>query len=176
MSTMRIVVMGVSGCGKTSVGMELARVFGARFIDGDDLHPAANKAKMSAGIPLNDDDRWPWLDTVGKVLSHDSSVDAADAYGASANGTIVACSALKKVYRERILAAAPGTVFIHLNGSREVLAGRLGNRKGHFMPASLLDSQLAILEPLGPLEPGFVVDIDQPVSAIVSAAAAALRE
>jgi gluconokinase len=160
---MKVVVMGVSGCGKTSVGLALAQKLHARFVDADDLHPAANKAKMSAGIPLNDDDRWPWLEAVASNLEEQGSI-------------IVACSALKTVYRERILAAAPGTVFIHLNGSREVLAERLGNRKGHFMPASLLDSQLAILEPLGPLEPGFVVDIDQPVSAIVSAAAAALRE
>lgn len=175
MSTMRIVVMGVSGCGKTSVGMELAKVFGARFIDGDDLHPAANKAKMSAGIPLNDDDRWPWLDMVAKALGHDTSVDVPDEYGASVNGTVVACSALKKAYRDRILTSAPGTVFVHLSGSREVLAQRLGKRKGHFMPASLLDSQLEILEPLGPLEPGFTIDIDRPLSEVVSLAEDALH-
>jgi carbohydrate kinase (thermoresistant glucokinase family) len=155
--------MGVSGCGKTSVGLALAQKLHARFVDADDLHPAANKAKLSAGIPLNDDDRWPWLDAVASNLEEQES-------------TIVACSALKKAYRDRILSAAPGTVFVHLNGSREVLAERLGNRKGHFMPASLLDSQLATLEPLGRLEPGLVIDIDQPIEAIVSAATAALRE
>jgi carbohydrate kinase (thermoresistant glucokinase family) len=160
---MKVVVMGVSGCGKTSVGLALAQKLHARFVDADDLHPAANKAKMSSGIPLNDDDRWPWLDAVASNLEEQES-------------TIVACSALKKAYRDRILAAAPGTVFVHLHGSREVLAERLGNRKGHFMPASLLDSQLETLEPLGPLEPGLVIDIDQPIEAIVSAATAALRE
>ena len=160
---MKVVVMGVSGCGKTSVGLALADKLHARFVDADDLHPAANKAKMIAGIPLNDDDRWPWLDAVATHLAGPESM-------------IVACSALKKAYRDHILAAAPGTVFVHLNGSREVLAERLGNRKGHFMPASLLDSQLATLEPLGPLEPGLVIDIDQPIEAIVSAATAALRE
>jgi carbohydrate kinase (thermoresistant glucokinase family) len=160
---MKVVVMGVSGCGKTSVGLALAQKLHARFVDADDLHPAANKAKMSAGIPLNDDDRWPWLDAVASNLEEQEL-------------TIVACSALKKAYRDRILAAAPGTVFVHLHGSRVVLDERLGNRKGHFMPASLLDSQLATLEPLGPLEPGLVIDIDQPIEAIVAAATAALRE
>ena len=86
-----MVVMGVSGCGKSSVGLELAKRLGARFIDGDDLHPAENKAKMAAGIPLNDDDRWPWLDLVGQALADEVS-----------GGTIVACSALKRGYRERI--------------------------------------------------------------------------
>jgi carbohydrate kinase (thermoresistant glucokinase family) len=160
---MKVVVMGVSGCGKTSVGLALAQKLHARFVDADDLHPAANKAKMSAGIPLNDDDRWPWLDAVASNLEEQEL-------------TIVACSALKKAYRDRILAAAPGTVFVHLHGSRVVLDERLGNRKGHFMPASLLDSQLATLEPLGPLEPGLVIEIDQPIEAIVAAATAALRE
>lgn len=158
---MQIVVMGVSGCGKSTVGQLLADQFGARFIDGDDLHPAANKAKMAAGTPLNDDDRWPWLALVGQTLAE--------------GDTVVACSALKRVYRERILAAAPNTKFVHLAGSREVLEQRLGARSGHFMPASLLDSQLATLEALATDEPGIVVDIDQPVAAIVAEAVGWLR-
>jgi carbohydrate kinase (thermoresistant glucokinase family) len=162
MNDWRIVVMGVSGCGKSSVGIALADALGARFIDGDDLHPAANKAKMSAGIPLDDYDRWPWLDLVSKALAEDAS-------------TVVACSALRRVYRERILAGAPNTFFIHLNGSREILEQRLGNRTGHFMPAALLDSQLATLEPLAGDEPGAVIDIEQPISQIIALAQALIK-
>ena len=167
MNDWRIVVMGVSGCGKSSVGIALAEALGARFIDGDDLHPEANKAKMSAGIPLDDDDRWPWLDLVSKVL--------AESAPAGSTGTVVACSALKRSYRERILAGAPNTFFIHLDGSREILEQRLGNRTGHFMPATLLDSQLATLEPLGSDEPGAVIDIDQPISQIIALAQALIK-
>ena len=162
MNDWRIVVMGVSGCGKSSVGIALAEALGARFIDGDDLHPEANKAKMSAGIPLDDDDRWPWLDLVSKALAEPAP--------AGSTGTVIACSALKRSYRERILAGAPNTFFIHLDGSREILAQRLGNRTGHFMPATLLDSQLATLEPLDSDEPGAVIDIDQPISQIIALA------
>jgi gluconokinase len=161
MNDWRIVVMGVSGCGKSSVGIALAEALGARFIDGDDLHPEANKAKMGAGIPLDDDDRWPWLDLVSKALAEDAS---------TFTGTVIACSALKRSYRERILAGAPNTFFIHLDGSREILQQRLGNRTGHFMPATLLDSQLATLEPLADDEPGAVIDIDQLISQIIALA------
>ena len=167
MNDWRIVVMGVSGCGKSSVGIALAEALGARFIDGDDLHPEANKAKMSAGIPLDDEDRWPWLDLVSKALAEDVSTLPAES---GSTGTVVACSALKRSYRERILAGAPNTFFIHLDGSREILQQRLGNRTGHFMPATLLDSQLATLEPLGSDEPGAVIDIDQPISQIIALA------
>ncbi len=159
MNDWRIVVMGVSGCGKSSVGIALAESLGARFIDGDDLHPEANKAKMGAGIPLDDSDRWPWLDLVGEAL---------------APNTVIACSALKRVYRDRIRAAAPGTFFVHLDGSREILEKRLGDRTGHFMPATLLDSQLATLEPLGSDEAGLVIDIDQPISQIIALAQASI--
>ncbi len=160
MTDWRIVVMGVSGCGKSSVGLALAEALGARFIDGDDLHPEANKAKMAAGIPLNDDDRWPWLDLVGEALAE--------------SNTVVACSALKRVYRERILAAAPGTFFVHLHGTRELLAQRMNARPNHFMPVSLLDSQLNTLELLGVDEPGVMLDIALPIDQLVAAAKAAL--
>jgi len=170
MNNWRIVVMGVSGCGKSSVGIALAEALGARFIDGDDLHPEANKAKMSAGIPLEDSDRWPWLDLVSMALAE----EVVDTPSGSFTGTVVACSALKRAYRDRILAGAPNTVFVHLDGSREILEQRLGARAGHFMPASLLDSQLATLEPLGFDEPGVVIDIDQPIAKIIALAQAAV--
>ena len=161
MAIMRMVVMGVSGCGKSSVGEEIARLTSAQFVDGDDLHPEANKAKMGAGIPLDDNDRWPWLDRVGEVL-------------AGPAGAIVACSALKRVYRDRIRAAAPGTVFVHLDGSRELLWERISARQNHFMPASLLDSQLAILEPLGSDENGVTLPITASVKSLAMAAVAAV--
>jgi len=161
MAIMRMVVMGVSGCGKSSVGEEIARLTSAQFVDGDDLHPEANKAKMGAGIPLDDNDRWPWLDRVGEVL-------------AGPKGAIVACSALKRVYRDRIRAAAPGTVFVHLDGSRELLWERISARKNHFMPVSLLDSQLAILEPLGSDENGVTLPITASVKSLAMAAVAAV--
>jgi carbohydrate kinase (thermoresistant glucokinase family) len=161
MAIMRMVVMGVSGCGKSSVGEEIARLTSAQFVDGDDLHPEANKAKMGAGIPLDDNDRWPWLDRVGEVL-------------AGPKGAIVACSALKQVYRDRIRAAAPGTVFVHLDGSREQLWERISARQNHFMPASLLDSQLAILEPLGSDENGVTLRITASVKSLAMAAVAAV--
>jgi carbohydrate kinase (thermoresistant glucokinase family) len=166
MNDWRIVVMGVSGCGKSSVGIALAEALGARFIDGDDLHPQANTAKMSAGIPLDDSDRWPWLELVSQAL--------AEEVGSGSTGTVIACSALKRVYRERILAGAPNTFFVHLDGSREILEQRLGARSGHFMPATLLDSQLATLEPLGADEPGVVIDIDQSITQIIALAQAAV--
>ena len=161
--TMRIVVMGVSGCGKSTVGRLLAEKLDAKFIDGDDLHPEENKAKMAAGIALNDEDRWPWLDKVGESLVSDERI-------------VIACSALKHAYRERILTRAAGTVFVHLAGSRETLAERMSSRPNHFMPLSLLDSQLATLEPLEYDEPGLVLDIDKPVEHIVDSCLSFIRE
>jgi carbohydrate kinase (thermoresistant glucokinase family) len=125
---------------------------------------------MSAGIPLDDSDRWPWLDLVGQALAEEVNQTS----GGSFSGTVVACSALKRVYRERILAGASGTFFIHLDGSREILEQRLGARAGHFMPASLLDSQLATLEPLAFDEPGCVLNVEDSISRLVEQARQAL--
>ena len=153
------VVMGVSGSGKSTIGKALATRLGVRFEDADALHPASNVAKMAAGIALTDDDRMPWLALVGAELS------------AASDGLVIACSALKRAYREAILAAAPATRFILLDGSRELLETRLRHRHGHFMPASLLDSQLATLEPLAPEEPGVRVSLEEhlTVASIVAA-------
>jgi len=142
----QIVIMGVSGSGKSSIGTSLAREAGMQFIDGDDLHPTANKEKMAAGIPLNDEDRWPWLDLVGLSLQ-------------MPGGAIVACSALKVAYRDRIRMLAPDVAFVHLTGSFELLSERLGGRKDHFMPATLLQSQLDTLQQLEPQERGVVAEV-----------------
>ncbi|MCR6501123.1 gluconokinase [Shinella sp. CPCC 101442] len=157
-----IVVMGVSGCGKTSVAEGLAAALPAAFIEGDSLHPAENVEKMSRGIPLDDADRWPWLDIIGDALS--------DALAENAS-IVISCSALKKIYRDRLRAAAGGKLaFVFLKGSRGLLLSRMTARRDHFMPASLLDSQLATLEdPSG--EPGVItVDIDASIETIVDAA------
>jgi beta-N-acetylhexosaminidase len=157
----RIIVMGVSGCGKTTIGGLIARELGVPFLDGDSLHPVENVAKMAAGTPLTDDDRWPWLATVGAALAN-----------AGDGGLVLACSALRRSYRDAIRAQAPDTVFLHLHGSKEVLRARTEGRTGHFMPATLLDSQLATLEPLDADEAGIVVDIAAPVHQVLSAALA----
>lgn len=160
----RIVVMGVAGCGKSTVGAALGARIGAPYLDGDDLHPPENIAKMSRGEPLSDADRWPWLAAVGRVL-------------AEAEGDIVVgCSALKRAYRDLIRREAKGPVlFVHLSGSRELIAGRMASRTGHFMPPALLDSQFAALEPPAGGEDALTVDLGQPVSRIVETVAAALR-
>lgn len=168
MTDWRIVVMGVSGCGKSTVGEKLAVALAARFIDGDSLHPEANKNLMAAGIPLNDENRWPWLDSVAEALAESAGSASAG------TGTVVACSALKRSYRDRILSGAQNTFFIHLAGSRELLAERMSSRGSHFMPLSLLDSQLATLEPLVSDEPGATFDIALPMETIVEQAIAQL--
>ncbi|WP_307812211.1 gluconokinase [Lacisediminihabitans changchengi] len=149
-----LVVMGVSGSGKSTVGAALAAALDVPFQDADPLHPASNVAKMAAGIALTDDDRMPWLALVGAELSA-----AAASPGGSGTGLVMACSALKRAYREAILAAAPTARFIYLEGSRELIESRLENRHGHFMPSSLLGSQLATLEPLESDEPGITVEL-----------------
>nr|WP_085911804.1 gluconokinase [Pseudonocardia autotrophica] len=155
--------MGVSGSGKSTVGEALAERLDIAFTDADGLHPPANVAKMSSGVPLTDDDRWPWLDLVGAELAaHD------------ADGLVVACSALRRSYRDRIRSHAPRTAFLHLAGAPEVLAARMAGRAGHFMPPALLLSQLDTLEPLTAGETGVTLDIDAPVDELVAAGAAAL--
>lgn len=159
----RIIVMGVSGCGKTTIGDLVARELGVPFLDGDSLHPVENVAKMAAGTPLTDEDRWPWLATVGSELA-----------GAGNGGLVLACSALRRSYRDAIREQAPDTVFLHLHGSKEVLRARTEGRTGHFMPPALLDSQLATLEPLDADEAGIVVDIAAPVENLVAEALAGI--
>lgn len=161
---MKYVIMGVSGSGKSSVGEALSAVIGAPYIDGDDLHPAENIAKMSAGIPLTDADRWPWLDKVGERLArHEGPV-------------FIGCSALKRIYRDRIREAAGSPVtFIHLAGPKSLIAGRMAHRSGHFMPGSLLDSQYAALEPPGPEEGALTISIDQPLDAMIEQITTALQ-
>lgn len=141
-----IVVMGVSAAGKSSVTRALSERFGAPWVDADALHPAANVQKMAAGTPLNDEDRWPWLDLIGEKL-------------ASEERMFIACSALRRVYRDRLRGARPDAVFVHLHADRPVLASRAASREDHFMPPALLESQLATLEPLAPDERGVVIDV-----------------
>jgi gluconokinase len=161
--TTRIVIMGVSGCGKSSVGEALATRLAIPYRDGDDLHPPANVAKMRTGIPLTDDDRWPWLDLVAGTLR-----DAAP--------VIVGCSALRRAYRDRIREGAGGPVrFVHLAGDRDLIAARMATRTGHYMPLSLLDSQIATLEPPGPDE-AITVDIDAALPALIDTIIARMKE
>lgn len=158
-----MVVMGVSGCGKSSVGQGLADALGGRFLDGDSYHPATNIEKMSRGEPLTDADRWPWLETLVRALAARPGI------------AIGGCSALKRVYRDRIRATAGEPVlFIHLAGTRELIWSRMSVRKDHFMPVSLLDSQFATLETPGADEPVLSVDISAPVPDLVAALAATL--
>ncbi|MEV0675663.1 gluconokinase [Actinosynnema sp. NPDC050436] len=152
-----IVVMGVSGSGKTTAGTALARRLGVPFADADDFHPPANIAKMAAGVPLDDADRAPWLRAVGAWLA------------AHPHGGVVTCSALKRAFRDGLRAAAPTVRFVHLSGDPEVVRARVANRAGHFMPVGLVTSQFATLEPLAPDEAGLVLDLDRPVDALVDA-------
>ncbi|WP_199194797.1 gluconokinase [Phyllobacterium phragmitis] len=161
---MRVIVMGVSGSGKSSVGAALAEKLGLPFLEGDTLHPRSNVEKMSAGTPLTDEDRWPWLDLIGARLAQ------------APDGIVISCSSLKKIYRDRLRQAAGSSLcFIFLDGSLADLREHMGHRTGHFMPLSMLDSQLATLEP--PTGEPLVLrqDIAQPIDRIVEASAAWLR-
>jgi gluconokinase len=159
-----IVVMGVSGSGKTTLGRDLAGRLGVDYAEADEFHPPANIEKMSAGHPLTDEDRWPWLDAIAQWIGAHSST-----------GGVVTCSALKRTYRDVLRAGGP-VLFIHLDGTHDLIAARLAARKGHFMPPALLDSQLADLEPLDPDEPGVVLDIDQTPEALAEAAYRATQQ
>lgn len=151
-----VVMMGVSGSGKTVVGAALAQRLRVPFADADDFHPPENIAKMSAGIPLDDDDREPWLRTIALWLHEHTD-----------RGGVVACSALKRTYRDLLREHATHTRFLHLHGDREVLAARVAGRPGHFMPAALIDSQFATLEALQPDEEGAALDVSNPVDDLV---------
>jgi gluconokinase len=152
------VVMGVSGCGKSSVAEKLAKATGASFLDADDFHPPANKAKMASGIPLTDEDRWGWLDTLNEELRKRADDTAP---------TFLACSALRRVYRERLATGLPGLRYLYLKGSKELIRSRMQSRYGHFMPAALLDSQFACLEEPTEAEAA-IIPIDPPVEEIVA--------
>ncbi|MGQ4388143.1 gluconokinase [Streptomyces sp. SAS_270] len=160
-----VVVMGVAGTGKTTIGPLLAARLGVPYAEGDDFHPQANIAKMTAGTALTDDDRWPWLDAIG-AWAHDRD----------GLGGVVSSSALKRSYRDRLRAAAPGIVFVHLTGDRALIEDRMSHRHGHFMPTALLDSQFATLQPLDADEAGVAVDVSGSPGEITERAAAALQE
>jgi gluconokinase len=150
-----IVVMGVSGSGKSTVGAALAQRLRVPFADADDFHPPANIAKMSAGHALDDDDRYPWLETIGDWLA-----DHRD-------GGVMSCSALKRKYRDQLRRHCADVRFLHLSGTTDVIARRQASRPGHFMPAALLTSQFDTLEPLDADEQGISIDVVQSIDAII---------
>jgi gluconokinase len=155
------IVMGVSGCGKTFVGEKLATAVDVPFIEGDKFHPPENIALMSSGKPLDDAHRAGWLDAIGRKLA-----EMAEEGG----GAVAACSALKRIYRDRLRRHCPSVVFLHLAVDKETARDRVSGRKGHFMPASLIDSQFADLQPLQRDEPGLTLDGTEDVSGLVAAA------
>ena len=161
MTAPQVIVMGVSGCGKSTVGNLLAQALGLPFLEGDSLHPPRNVALMAAGTPLTDDDRHDWLAAIAQRL--------ADAHAAG-QGLVVSCSALKRSYRARLGAGCPHLRYVHLHGTAAQLRARMDQRTGHYMPPSLLDSQLATLEPPGDDEPVLRLDIQSPPQALADAA------
>lgn len=166
-SCRHVIVMGVSGSGKTTVGRALAEALGVEMIEGDDHHPPENVAKMAAGIPLTDADRGPWLRTLAELLAERHS---------RGKGTVLACSALRRAYRDVLRSAVPAdeTFMFQLDVDPATLRSRMESRAGHYMPPELLDSQLATLEPLEPDEPGVILDATQPPETVVAAAVSAI--
>lgn len=162
----RVVLMGVSGCGKSTVGDGLAERLGWRFVEGDSLHPPENVAKMAAGQPLDDADRAGWLATLADLL------EGAQTQG---QGLVISCSALKRSYRERLRDGDPQALFVHLSGSRELIAQRIARRTHRYMPASLLESQFATLQPPGADEQALALDVRLPPSALIEAVAQHLQ-
>ncbi|CAL9329875.1 gluconokinase [Streptomyces sp. enrichment culture] len=160
-----VVVMGVTGTGKTTIGVLLAARLGVPFAEGDDFHSRASIAKMSGGTPLDDEDRGPWLDTIG-AWARDRTED----------GGVISGSALRRAYRDRVRATAPDIVFVHLTGDRALIEERLARRQGHFMPTELLASQLAELQPLEPDEKGVTVDVSGAPEEIADRVLEALHE
>ncbi|BBX19500.1 gluconate kinase [Mycolicibacterium duvalii] len=150
-----IVVMGVSGSGKSTVGAALAQRLRVPFADADDFHPPANIEKMSAGEPLDDGDRYPWLESIGQWLAQHRQ------------GGVMSCSALKRKYRDQLRRHCPDVEFLHLEGAVEVISRRQASRPGHFMPAKLLESQFRTLEPLEPDEHGVAINVDQSIDDII---------
>lgn len=162
---MHVVVMGVSATGKTTVAEGLAEELGCEFVEGDSLHPSANIAKMTQGIPLTDEDRWPWLQAIAELVAvrdHERT------------STVVTCSALKRSYRDALRDAAPA-FFVHLDAPFEVLLARMQHRTKHFMPTSLLRDQFQTLEPLGDDECGAVIDVTPPIDEVVEESVNAVR-
>lgn len=163
-----IVVMGVAGSGKTTIASGLAEGLGVPFVEGDSLHPGANVKKMSAGIPLTDDDRWPWLEAIGERMEVER---------VTGHGVVVSCSALKRAYRDCLRKKVHGRVqFVLLDGSRETISNRMKQRKGHFMPPALLESQFATLEKPAPDEHAVILDISHTVPALLIEAAMAVAQ
>lgn len=162
-----VVVMGVSGIGKSSVGAALAEQLSARFVDGDHLHSAENIAAMSRGVPLTDEDRWPWLRRIGGELASARE---------QRRSVVIACSALRRRYRDEIASQAPAAVFLCLTAPMAVVGSRMAARRGHFMPAALLDSQFAALELPDADERAVLIDVNAPFDDVVSRAAARLAE
>jgi gluconokinase len=153
-----LIVMGVAGSGKSTIGETLAARLGWVFEDGDRFHPASNVAKMSAGQPLTDEDRWPWLKAIA---------DEIDRLCGAGERAVVACSALRRIYRDILVHGRNDIRIVYLDGTQQLIADRLGRRKGHFMPPGLLASQFKTLEPPANDERPFTVSIDAPVEAIV---------